>query len=251
MDQHNGELPSVEDIENIWDIPELPEHPEDGELDIDSDEMQEFTQAHNRYAQHCELFGWYMNDWLVMAVGQDAWGLDTRLNKLMVDKDKVPYDNSGKAKVLVTVTSEAFGQLMFKNCRTKWLNVWAYKREHGKSAKPPAYVKDKEETHKYHGIWSNSRANKTATADGQVEGAGWHSDGLEYLMERMQAIQAIRQEEAENAFWRMELGRQLILKLSGIGEGSDGQKKRPAQDVNAQAEGEALAKRVKMFIIDE
>ena len=42
MDAHGGKLPTVEEIENIWDIPEMPEHPEDGDLDIESDEMQEY-----------------------------------------------------------------------------------------------------------------------------------------------------------------------------------------------------------------
>lgn len=39
----------------------------------------------------------------------------------MVDKALVSLDDSSKEKVLVTMTSKAFSQLIFKNCFDEWI----------------------------------------------------------------------------------------------------------------------------------
>ena len=133
-----------------------------------------------------KIFTWHVCDWLPMAVGIDFWGPSIKSKHLMVDKFKVPMDNSGKSKVYVTVTSEAFSQLMFKNCREKWLAIWNWRKTHGAKKKVPAYSKDDPSTHVYEGLWSNTKGS-----EGRVEGTTWHQDGLEYLNALIEILQAV------------------------------------------------------------
>ena len=90
-------------------------------------------------------------------------------------------------------TSEAFGQVMHKNCHKKWMAVWKHKKEHGAKAKLPKCDKDDKTTHQEcEGLWSSNPRS------GQVEGGGWHTDGLQCLMDRMQAISAVRAADKDN-----------------------------------------------------
>ena len=123
LDTTGGKLPTVEQIENIWNLPLEPE-----DVFLDDFEDQEACKAakdeYNVELTKCEeahkLFAWYVCDWMPMAVGIDFWGPSIKSKYLMVDKFKVPMDNSGKDGVCVTMTSKAFGQLMHKNCCEKW-----------------------------------------------------------------------------------------------------------------------------------
>ena len=103
----------------------------------------------------------------------------------MTDKTNV----DGKQKVLVTVTSEAFGLLMFANCRDKWLNVFQYKKTaKRKGTKVPQYKKDDPTTHKYKGKWSSS-------CTGSAVGGGWSSEALVYFEAAKKNISEWRKEE--------------------------------------------------------
>ena len=232
------------DIESVWDIPEKPTEPVRGNDDADFEAaMAIYKTDKANYDNKTKMLSWYASEYLPMAVGVDTWGPTQKCNKLMTDKVMLQEDNSGKPKVLVPVTSEAFGQVMFKNCRKKWIAVWKYKRAHGVKAKLPKYDKEDQTTHDYEGLWSNPRS-------GQVEGGGWHSDGLEYLNERMQVISAMREADKENDYVKMKLARALIQHVTDWKPTKDG-KRSASQANNAEVEGAVVKKRVKMVVIDE
>ena len=245
LDQTGGELPTVEEFENVWD---LPMEPEPVCLDnFEGDEagyraaLDEYNVELSIHKKKHALFAWYLDAWLPMAAGVDVWSPKIKSNHIMVDKFMVPMDVSGKERVYVTVTTEAFGQVMFQNCRAKWIAVWTYKKDHGQKANPPKYSKDDLTTHVYEPLWSNSK----------VKGGGWHSDGLEYLNERIAAVSAIREEEASNGYDRMKLGLTYIQKANGVPEARADRTRTAAEANNAAVEGAVLNKRVKLTILDE
>lgn len=120
----------------------------------------------------------------------------------MTDLAKVPGDPSGDEKVMVTVTSEAFGLLVYENCRDNWIETINYKRAHGNKARVPKYDKNKPETHKY--------SNKfTTSASGQVVNGGWSLEGMKRFNHYMGLIQGFRGNKDMAEKW-MEYGRELI-----------------------------------------
>ena len=156
MDAH-GDLPSTEEIEDIWNLPEV------------NEASSEEEKA--EYEKKVSLLTWYLDVFMPKAVGLEFWGELIRPYRLMTDTEVVEGDPSGKKKVLVTVTSEAFGLLVYHNCRDKWVADYKYKKEHGKKAQVPKYNKDDVSTHKHVNKWSNSNS-------GSVVGGGWHPAAL-------------------------------------------------------------------------
>jgi hypothetical protein len=67
-----------------------------------------------------ELFLWYYDAWLPAILPREFWREDIRFYRLLTDACEI----AGKQKVLVTVASEAFGLLMWENCRNKWVNYF-------------------------------------------------------------------------------------------------------------------------------
>ena len=191
-------MPSIEEVEQIWDIPSIPQGtPETPEL-----------------KKHCqrkeELLIWCLDHFLVPVAGPDFWGPDIRYNNTLVAKGHLKNDNSGVQKVYVSTTSEAFGQLVFKNCRDKWICDFKFMEENP-NAKIPRYHKDKSETHQFKNRWSTSKT-------GQVQGGGWHKDAFLHLNERINALSSLRKDQRENHDNDLfEFGRQLIRKANNIG----------------------------------
>ena len=234
----------MEDIETIWDIPDKPTEPVQGGDDANyAEAMTDYTNDLAIYKEKLALLQWYATDFLPMAAGVETWGPVQKCTKLLTDKVMLEDDNSGKAKVLVPVTSEAFGQVMFKNCREKWIAVWKYKKAHGSSATVPKYSKDDKTTHQYEALWSNPRS-------GQSEGAGWNMDGLQYLLDRMEAISAVREADKANDYAKMKQARTLIQEAVKWKPENDG-KRSATQANNAAVEGAVFSKRIKMVVLDE
>ena len=96
------------------------------------------------------------------------------------------------------------------------------------------------------GLWSNTKGS-----EGRVESATWHQDGLEYLNERIEAISAIRDEEAHNGCVRMKLARTYIQEAMGVEPETRGRTRTAAEVNNAAVEGAVLQKRVKLTVLDE
>ena len=238
-------MPTVEEIETVWDLPEGPTPPLRGGPIADFEEaMLNYKADLELYKKKEKLLAWYATDYLSMAVGVETWGNTQKCTKLLTDKALLQEDPSGKEKVLVPVTSEAFAQLMYKNCREKWMAVWQYRKVHGRKAKVPKYSKTDQTTHKYDGLWSNPRS-------GQVEGGGWHMDGLQYLMDRMEAVAAVRAADKANDYAKMKHVRSLIQANMEWKPAANDGKRSASQASNAAVEGAVVSKRVKMVVLDE
>ena len=67
-------------------------------------------------------------------------------------------------KVYVTVTSEAFGWLVYANNRDKWLNTFIFQRDNPRNTALPG--KDHDDYHKYQPKYTESK-------NGQVKNGGW------------------------------------------------------------------------------
>ncbi len=88
---------------------------------------------------------------------------------------------AGKMKVLVPVTGEAFGLLIFCNCRGKWISYCEWK-DLNPRVECPKYNKKKKETHKYKAKWSDSKT-------GQVKGGGWDPKAYKKLNDMILLVQ--------------------------------------------------------------
>ena len=91
----------------------------------------------------------YVDEYLPGAVCLEHWGPERRYHHLPTDMAEVDMDPSGKKKVMVTVTSEAFGLLIFDNCREAWIAGFQFKDQHGWKTAVPGYSKKDESTEKY------------------------------------------------------------------------------------------------------
>ena len=79
---------------------------------------------------------WYFDDYMTMIAGTQYWGNDVKTRFLPTDM----MDLEGERKVIVTITSEAFGFLLYENCRDKWIQIFKWKDQNPKSnkkSKPP------------------------------------------------------------------------------------------------------------------
>lgn len=179
-----------------------------------------------------ELLTWYLDSYLPFAVGLEFWGPNIRPFHLLSDKIMVDGDPSGKEKVLVTVTSEAFGQLVYANCRDKWMHEFNYKKGKRKGAKVPKFDKQDKSTHVYQNRWSSSRT-------GQLVGGGWAPEALNYFNLAIERLQKVREEEKKTGNQRFEIGRTLVqainntkLERDSSSEGSKKRKKAGKDTVN-------------------
>lgn len=179
-----------------------------------------------------ELLTWYLDSYLPFAVGLEFWGPNIRPFHLLSDKIMVDGDPSGKEKVLVTVTSEAFGQLVYANCRDKWMHEFNYKKGKRKGAKVPKFDKQDKSTHVYQNRWSSSRT-------GQLVGGGWAPEALNYFNLAIERLQKVREEEKKTGNQRFEIGQTLVqainntkLERDSSSEGSKKRKKAGKDTVN-------------------
>ena len=117
---HDESLPSLEKMTDIWKL----------------------ASTENLTSAQEEFITWYWKRWLPVIADTLYWGEPTRYHKLPVDTCKIARKDENEEevledKVLVTVTSEAFGWLVYANCREKWLRTFEYKKQHGKNAEIP------------------------------------------------------------------------------------------------------------------
>ena len=75
-------------------------------------------------------------------------------------------------------------------------------------------------------------------------------DGLQYLMDRMEAVAAVRAADKANDYAKMKHVRSLIQANMEWKPASDG-KRSASQASNAAVEGAVVSKRVKMVVLDE
>jgi len=176
-------LPTVEEMEAVW--------------DFDPEDMCDSANQEKQV-----LLLWYLDDWLPEVVGHDFWDQTNRTTRRVTDKIHLPGDKSGNKKVLVPITGEAFGLLMFANCRERWIESFACQaKNNGK--KPPQYRKNNPETHKYKNKWSSSRG-------GRQIGGGWDEEAFKYYNSMIAHLKSIRDEEKATGEKRFEKGLEIV-----------------------------------------
>ena len=195
-------LPTEEEMINVWEVTTL--NPPDGFAEA-KEEQLDLTEEQQEYSDKLDLLLWYLDVWMPMVAGLENWGPTIRPFFFMTSTRRLDGDNSGKEKVLVTVTSEAFGLLVFANCREKWLADFEYKKgKIGKEArKVPKYNKDDPTTWKHQNKWSCGRT-------GSKIGAGWDSAAIEYFHKRIDDVKKQRVEQEKTGYAGYLEGQNLI-----------------------------------------
>lgn len=230
------DLPTLEEIENVWNIPQPPEPLQEGATITEEDQAAR-DDAHKKHKRAVKVLVWWVDRFLQYAVGLDFWGPNIRPFHLMTDKMVVEGDPSGKEKVLVTTTSEAFAHLTYVNCRDKWIVEFKWRKANpvkkGKSLKMPKYKEDDPSTHGFQNRWSNSRT-------GQERGGGWQAEAYQYFENKKKEVIAFRKAEGARGntlykFVQNEIKKENDIKLSEEGDtGSSGSKKRKRGDESAE-----------------
>ena len=159
-------MPTVEDLEKVWELPDYPgDNPEEG---ASAEDQALHAALLDEFEKKKVLLTWYADNYLEKAAGLEFWGQSIRPFSYLTDKAEVPGDPTKVKKVLVTVTSEAFGRLVYANSRNKWLLDMKYKKLNGKT-KVPKYNKNDPTTEAF-----KDHVNKwTSSQTGQVQGGGW------------------------------------------------------------------------------
>lgn len=176
-------MPTVDEILNIWEITaHLPLIPDANESDEDK--------------LLRELLVWYWDRWLQIVADKEYWGVKNRGTMIPVDTVEIPKKDANEEdwivekKVAVTVTSEAFGILIFANCRNKWLNTFAYKKIHGPRVAVP------NDPEKYAGKFTDSNV-------GQVKYGGWSEEGytlFEGYKKKIMEFRTAQKEEGNKVY---------------------------------------------------
>jgi len=186
-----------------------------------------------------ELFIWYYDEYLPAVLPKEFWKEDIRYYKLLTDTITI----AGKEKVLVTVTAEAFGLLMWDNCHDKWCNFCNFKDQHGEKAAIPTGKEDGAELHL--AKWSDGK-------EGQVLYGGWKEEAYDRFEQIKKDIKAWRSADEQSG----KLGQKLALKLMRVAHNKTGQT--PADDkkgkrIRKKASTPAIvsAKKAKLTVEDE
>jgi hypothetical protein len=239
-------LPTLEEIENAWNLPEPPQEPEEGENESEEAKQARLSSPEQKkYDRAIKVLVWWMDSFMPYAVGLECWGPNIRPFHKMTDTQFIEGDVSGKEKVLVTTTSEAFAYVLFKNCRDKWMADYAYLRKHKKNKKAtvPRYKKTDPSTFKHQNRWSNANT-------GNVPGGGWHLEALKYFNTQMKEVRAFREKEGKNGYPNYTLVQNLIKINNDIKMDDDGDsvsKKRKREE----AQPDKSAEVIDLMFIDE
>ena len=174
---------------------------------MDPDDPRLKPEYAQQYARKIQVLTWYVDEYLPMAAGVQWFGPTIRPYYLPCDTLDI---GGGQMKVYVTITSEAFGRLVFENCRDKWVEIFKWRDAQPSSKKrtnPPTYKANKPETHKFKAKWSDNNIGQTT---------GWSKDAYERMKELMAEIKAFRESDAENDNAKQAFGRALIRSIHGI-----------------------------------
>ena len=159
--------------------------------------MSELALEEPENAIRKELFIWYFDQYLVAVLPREFWKEDIRCYKLLTDTIEI----GGRQRVLVSVTSEAFGLLMWENCHQKWINYFRLKDEKGEKAKVPQGKEPGAEAHL--AKWSDG-------TDGQVLYGGWKDEAYDRFEELKKEIKAWRKAEEESGKKGQALARKYM-----------------------------------------
>lgn len=209
----------MEQILNVWDFP----------FDSPEDDDHEEEQ---------ELLLWWCDEYLRMLVGPKTWGNEQRFYKMMVDKCYIPALK--EEKVCVTTATEAFGLLIYENCREKWIKTFEYKQEHGKDAVLPTKKNDPASA-QFKGKFSDSQV-------GSIKGGGWSVDAFKNLNTYIAKVQQQRTEDKDEGWTMHKLAKTLIRKKHDItADGPRRGRRRKKKDAAPEPQQEV----VELMVLDE
>ncbi len=159
MDDHNGELPTVEEI----------------------------LACATRTVEKEDVFLFYVDKLLPNVVGHHQWGPNTRHYMTISDaKTKDP-----NPKKLITVSTEAFTVLVYENCRDKWFNMYQYVKANPDVKKKKWRVtKEEKQDEEVAKEAAKYEAKYTDQNKGQQEYGGWTSTGLKRFNELQHLVGA-------------------------------------------------------------
>lgn len=182
-----------------------------------------------------EFITWYWRRWMPVIADKLYWGEPTRYHKLPVDTCKIARKDENEEevledKVLVTVTSEAFGWLVYANCREKWLRYFEYKKQHGKNAEIP---KTGDAAIPFKGKFTDSKL-------GQVKYGGWSDEGYSYFEQYKTELKTFRRMDKAADYATMKKVLNLVRTEMGItGDGTKKRKRKSKGGRDAPAQKKA------------
>ena len=165
-----------------------------------------------------EFLVWYWCHFLPAAAGVEFYPKDLVCYRLPIQPLKmVPgFEKTTLKGPMVTLSCEAFGLVLVRNCWDKWTHIVPQKAKDDKWP-IPKWDKHDKETHKYHKtLWSDGR-------NGQKKGQGWTPEGYEALNQAMEKVQKFR-EDQKTAKWAQY---KAILRLVRTANSIDAGEKEP------------------------
>ena len=137
------------------------------------------------------------------------WGPTIRPYKLMTDVMEV----EGRKGVLVTSSTEGFGQVQYENSRDKWIEIFKWKDIHGWKKTAPQYNSNKPDTAPFKSKWSEHKTG---------QGSGWDPVAISTYKQRQDAIKKWRDDDKEDDCRKMKECRLLIKVANEIEAGQTG-----------------------------
>lgn len=205
----------MDEMTKVWELAAL--------TDLATDEKHKAAKA---------LVVWYYESWLPIAIGRKYWEKHHRWYNKPIDSCEIKKKNDdgewiAEKKVLVTITSEAFGWLTYDNCRDKWLNLFRFRETNGKKAKIP--VKDEAGAEKY-------RPKYTESNCGQVKFGGWKDEAFDQFERYKTMIKNIRSMDKDNNYTSMQAALKLVRDVQGITEDTPKTKSKRGRKKKDEAE---------------
>jgi hypothetical protein len=236
-----GNLPEVNEIKMLWYYEETPLHMGEYDDGVEPDSVRFTKEYHDEYERKMKLTLWYFDDYMTMIAGTQYWGNDVKTRFLPTDM----MDLEGEQKVIVTITSEAFGILLYENCRDKWIQIFKWKDQNPKSNKkskpPPQYNKNKPETHPYKAKWSDNCSGQSM---------GWHPNAFKAYNEYIDSVKRVRELDLEAGCLIMLRARAMIREAHGYTE-EEAQPTRKRKRQNEDADGVSEAPTIPTVFVDE
>lgn len=173
-------IPSVDDLLNVWEYCEL-------DLEQEGNERKK------------ALVIWYYDRFLPVVAGHKYFGDKMKLQHIPGDL----VDIFDKKRVLIPITTEAFGILNVDNCYDRWVNTCEWKKDDPKRKIPKKGADAAQFAAKY-----------TDSKVGQVKFGGWSPDAYTKFQELIDTIQEARKKDEADGWKRQKYARELVRKVS-------------------------------------
>ena len=122
---------------------------------------EEYLRLKKEYGTKKIVCGWLYDNFFVACCvgGEKHFGLLVRPYNYPDAKVMV----KGEERVCITRASQAFGLVMYQNCRLRWESIFKFKKiPANKKVSVPAYNKDKPDTFMYKAKWSVGQGKGSA-----------------------------------------------------------------------------------------